>query len=515
MSTPGAGTLETLRKLDKEARLLEHSAAILSWDQETFMPERAVVERSQQLALLQGLVHQRNGSPEVGDALSQFIGDPREQWDPAVASQLRDTLSLEDVAFLREKHRQYRHAIRIPDELVTAMAEGASRSQGEWVHARRENEYSRFQPWLEKMVQYNQQLAEHLEYDDQPYDALLDQYEPGMKTAEVAAIFASLRGQLVELVGKIEGSAPVRTNFLATPFPVDLQEQFNNEIVSALGYELDRGRLDRSAHPFTTTLGSDDVRITTRYDEMLLLSAIFSTIHEVGHGLYELGVGESLRGTLLAEGTSLGIHESQSRLWENMIGRSRAFCSHWFPRLQKKFPAQLGQVSVDQFYHAANHVERSLIRVEADEVTYGLHIILRFELEQALINGDVLVRDLPEAWREKSKELLGIVPETDAQGVLQDVHWSMGAFGYFPTYALGNLYAAQFHEVLDRAVGGVSQLVAAGEYAPILQWLREHIHQYGRVKTAGDLVQDITGGPLNAQPFVTYLNDKYGEIYRF
>jgi carboxypeptidase Taq len=515
MTDSSSTTLDTLRKLDREARLLEHSAAVLSWDQETYMPEGAVVERSQQLALLQGLVHQRNRSQEIGDALSQFIGDPRKQWNPELSTELQQKLSVEDVAFLREKHRQYRHAIRVPDQLVHAMAEGASRSQGEWVRARRDNDYSRFQPWLEKMVRYNQELAEHLEYADQPYDALLDQYEPNMKTGEVATIFTALREQLIELVTKIENATPVDTTFLGGPFPVDLQEQFNTEILHSLGYELDRGRLDRSAHPFTTTLGSNDVRITTRYDQTLLLSSIFSTIHEIGHGLYELGVGETLRGTLLAEGTSLGIHESQSRMWENMIGRSQSFWSHWFPRLQETFPVQLGPVHLEQFYRAVNHVERSLIRVEADEVTYSLHIILRFELEQALINGDVSVSDLPEAWREKSKELLGVVPETDALGVLQDVHWSMGAFGYFPTYALGNLYAAQFYEALSAQVGDIPKRIGAGEYAPILRWLREHIHQYGRVKTAGELVQDITGGPLNAQPFVNYLTNKYRDIYHF
>jgi carboxypeptidase Taq len=316
------------------------------------------------------------------------------------------------------------------------------------------------------------------------------------------------------LVDRIRGAKQVDTSFLERSYPVNAQEELSRRVMGALGYDLSRGRLDRSAHPFTTTLGANDVRITTRFSEDMVTSGLFSTIHETGHALYELGVDETLDGTLLAEGTSLGIHESQSRMWENVIGRSRHFWRHWLPEMKQMFPTQLKGVSLEQFYRAINRVEPSLIRVEADEVTYSLHIIMRFELEQALIQGDLSVDDLPGAWREKSRLLLGVEPDTDAQGVLQDVHWSFGAFGYFPTYALGNLYAAQFLPVMEQRIDNLWDGVAEGRTDHILEWLRENIHRHGKVRSAGTLVQDITGDTLNPQYFLDYLNDKYGDIYQ-
>ncbi len=507
--------LKELRGLDREARLLEHVAATMSWDQETYMPEGAVDERAAQQSLLQGLIHERTSSQRVGELLGRWLHDPRAQWPAQGVSRTDgEDLSEVDLAFIREKHRQYRHAVSLPERLVREMAETASRSQNEWVLARKENDFSRFKPWLEKLIILNRETADCLGYSGVRYDALLDQYEPGVSTAEVKDVFASLRKSLVSLVQRISAAEQPDGSFLEQPFPVPQQVTFNEEVMTALGYDLRRGRMDRSAHPFTTTLGSDDVRITTRYDEKLLTSALFSTIHEVGHALYELGVGEELRGTLLAEGTSLGIHESQSRMWENMIGRSKPFWQHWLPRLQQIFPSELKNVDLERFYRAINRVAPSLIRVEADEVTYSLHIIMRFELEQALISGDLSTGDLPGAWREKSRDLLGVVPDTDAQGVLQDVHWSMGAFGYFPTYALGNLYAAQFLNVMERDLPLFRESVAQGNTAPVLDWLRRNIHRYGRVRSAAELVQQITGGPLDPAPFVAYLEKKYGELYR-
>lgn len=487
--------LAELRALDREARLLEHTAAILSWDQETGMPEGAVEERSEQLALLQSLVHQRDADPRVGELLDQL--DQLEESDP----------------FVREKRRQYEKQTRLPDRLVRELAETASRGQNVWVHARRDDDFASFAPWLEKLVAINREVADHLGYEETRYDALLDQYEPYATTAEVTRVFRELRQGLVPLVQRIGAAEQVETDFLRRGYPVDRQRAYSERLMNVLGYDLERGRLDLSAHPFTTTLGTSDVRITTRFDEHAPESGIFSTIHETGHALYELGTGKDLAGTLLAEGTSLGIHESQSRLWENMIGRSRPFWKAHLPALRELFPDQLGDVDPERFYRGINRVEPSLIRVEADEVTYSLHVILRFELEQALIAGDLPVAELPGAWREKMRDLLGIEPDTDAAGVLQDVHWSMGAFGYFPTYALGNLYAAQFLQVMEGEIPRMWETIAAGDTAPVLAWLRERIHRYGKVKSAGELIQEITGGPLKPEAFLDYLAAKYEDIY--
>jgi carboxypeptidase Taq len=513
--TTGTGSavrtaLARLKELDREARHLEHAAAAMSWDQETYMPRRAGDGRAEQQALLQSLVHERNTAPEVGELLAVAQSSASSDAAPGAAG---TDLDERDRAFLREKQRQYDHATRLPARLVRELAETGSRGQLAWIDARKENDFPRFRPWLEKLIDLSRELADALGHDGTRYDALLDQYEPYMTTAEVARVFAGLREGLVDLTERIAAAPQVDDSFLDASFDVDRQEEMSRRVMVALGYELDRGRLDRSAHPFTTTLGGHDVRITTRYDEKLLTSSLFSTIHETGHALYELGVDEALHGTLLAEGTSLGIHESQSRMWENMIGRSRPFWERWMPDLKELFPAKLADVPVEAFYRAVNKVEPSLIRVEADEVTYSLHIILRFELEQELINGDLAVADLPAAWNARMKEFLGVVPPTDALGVLQDVHWSFGAFGYFPTYALGNLYAAQFLDTMQRDLPAMRDDVAQGRTGAILEWLRTRIHRHGKARSAVQLVSEITGAELDPAHFLRYLNGKYGELY--
>jgi carboxypeptidase Taq len=510
--TAADGPVERLKKLDNEAVLLEHVAATISWDQETYMPQRAVEERAQQQALLQTLAHERNTAPEVGELLAAAGVDPGAD-ERDVPAALVEKLGEVDAAFLREKRRQYQHATRLPSRLVRELAETGSRGQNAWITARKEDDYQQFRPWLEKLIALSRETADALGHSGERYDALLDQFEPYMTTADVAHVFGTLRKGLVDLVKRIGEAPQVDDSFLNTRFDVDQQEEMSRRVMTALGYDLDRGRLDRSAHPFTTALGAHDVRITTRYDEELLTSSLFSTIHETGHALYELGVGEELHGTLLAEGTSLGIHESQSRMWENMIGRSRSFWQRWMPDLKAAFPQQLGEVPVESFYRAINKVQPSLIRVEADEVTYSLHIILRFELEQQLINGTLSVDDLPEAWNAKMEDLLGIVPPRNAEGVLQDVHWSFGAFGYFPTYALGNLYAAQFLKTMESSLPSMWEDVSVGKTGPILEWLRSNIHCHGKVRSAGQLVRGITGHDLDPSYFLSYLNDKYGELY--
>jgi carboxypeptidase Taq len=496
-----AKELAELKELDRESCLLEHTAAILSWDQETFMPEGAVEERAAQQSLLQGLVHRRNTADRVGELLDLLSENVLMEADES------------DRAFVREKRRQYEQATRVPPQLVRELAETASRGQHAWAAARKADDYEQFKPWLSRLLDLSREMADALGHEGNRYDALLDQYEPYARADDVTRVFEVLRKGLVDLVDRIRDARDVDTSFLQRPFPVDGQEKLSRLVMTALGYDLTRGRLDCSAHPFTTTLGGNDVRITTRYTEDMVISGLFSTIHETGHALYEQGVAEDLRGTLLAEGTSLGIHESQSRMWENVIGRSRQFWTHWLPQMKGMFPDQLDGVTVESFYRAINRVQPSLIRVEADEVTYSLHIIMRFELEQALLSGSLSVQDLPEAWREKSRALLGIEPTSAADGVLQDVHWSFGAFGYFPTYALGNLYAAQFVPVMEREIEGMWSGISQGRTEPILSWLRDRIHRYGKVRSAGDLVGEITGEALNPRYFLEYLNRKYGEIY--
>lgn len=502
IESDGAGSaLDELKSLDHESYLLERVSAILSWDQETGMPDKAVGERAEQLSLMQGIAHERTTSPRIGELLDTIESEN-------LAS------SETDRAFLREKRRQYEKATKLPTALVRELAQTASLGHNAWVEARAADEFGRFAPILGKLIELNRAVADHLGWEETPYDALLDQYEPYAKTAEVRETFATLRDGLVTLVREIGAAEQVDASFLSGEFPVAAQEAFSHEVATALGYDFERGLLDRSAHPFTTTLGSHDVRITTRYDAVYPASALFSTIHETGHALYELGIGEDIRGGVLAEGTSLGIHESQSRMWENIIGRSRAFWSHWLPRLKVHFPDALDEVDLERFYRAINRVEPSLIRVEADEVTYSLHVILRFELEQELIEGRLAVADLPAAWNERMEHFLGVVPPSDATGVLQDVHWSMGMFGYFPTYALGNLYAAQFYRVYERENPDAAAQVESGDTAPLLAWLRDRIHRFGRMKSATELVLDITGEPLNPTYFLEYLRGKYREVYR-
>ncbi len=500
MATPigsSADAIGRLKELDREARRFEHIGALLGWDRETGMPPRAIEERAHQEALISALHHEKITAPRVGELLERADA---EEGTP-------------DAAFLTVKRREYEKNTRVPTEFVKEMTELTSRAQAVWATARTENDFPAFEPFLDRIVEMNRRLSDYLGFQDHPYDALLDQYEPYATTAEIDRAFCDLEAGLVPLVAAIAEVRPPDDSFLRHRYPADGQERFSRELMVALGYDLERGRLDRSAHPFTTTLGAQDVRITTRYQEDFLQGSLFGTIHETGHALYELGMPAELQGTLLAEGTSLGVHESQSRLWENMIGRSRPFWIHWLPRLQAIFPTQLEGVSVDQFYRAVNRVAPSHIRVEADEVTYSLHVILRFRLEVALISGDLSVKDVPEAWRATSRALLGIAPESDSTGVLQDVHWSFGGFGYFPTYALGNLYAAQLLDVIQRDIPDLWDRVEEGDTSQVLAWLRSHVHAAGSTRRARELMKDVTGRPLGAESFLSYLTSKYGEIY--
>jgi len=499
--------LSRLKEITRKIYLLHHAAALLGWDQETNMPPAGVDERGEQLAVLEGYLHRTATDPEIGDLLSAVGADDHQPMGPP---ELPDG----DRRFLRFLYRQYSREVKLPESLVTEIARVSSKSMAVWNEARKKNQFDLFAPYLEKLLGLAVEKAKCIGYVENPYDPLLDEYEPWMKTAEAARVFSQLKGELATLLKEIRGAEQVREDFLRLPYRVEDQNLFARELLADLGFPMNRVRMDLSAHPFTTTLGVDDVRITTRYQENLVLSGLFSVIHEAGHAFYELGFGEAIRGNILANGTSLGIHESQSRMWENMIGRSRAFWNRYYPRFASRFPSQMEGIDRETLYRGVNKVQPSMIRVEADEVTYSLHIILRFEIEMKLITGALQVGDVPAYWNDTMEDLLGIRPATNAEGCLQDIHWSMGSFGYFPTYSLGNLYAAQFYRQMRKELSDLDGIVERGEFALILAWLRDRIHRHGSGKTAGELCVEITGKPLDTACFMEYLREKYSEIYR-
>lgn len=502
--------LERLRTLDADARLVQRIGAVLAWDQETYMPPAAIEERGDQIAFIEALAHDRQTSPEIGEHLA-VLGSTveRPEGDP--------TLPPLDRAYLRVMRRAYDQATRIPTELVAEMAKATSLSQAAWAKARETNDFGAFAPHLSKMVEFNKRIAACLEPSKPPYDVLLDRFEEGATEAGVKAVFTPLRDDLVQLMDKIRARPQVDDAFLHAACPADKQAKASEYLLAALSFDRDRGRMDTTAHPFTTTLGRDDVRITTRYVEDYFPSSAFSTIHECGHALYELGIDPApeYRRTGLADASSMAVHESQSRMWENMVGRSRGFWAKHLPEFQRMLAPVLDGVDLNAFYKAVNRVEPSLIRTEADEVTYGLHIILRFELESDLVAGRLAVADVPAAWNERMQRLLGVTPPNDAKGCLQDIHWSMGAIGYFPSYALGNLYAAQLWDAMKAQGLDPVAAVDKGDLASILAWLRDKVHKPGASMKPEDLLRSATGSGLDPSHFVRYLNHKYGEVYGF
>jgi carboxypeptidase Taq len=493
---------ERLKSLLARIDDLSSAADVLEWDQETYMPEGASETRAHQIATLRKLAHEYFTSDEIGRLLEELLpladnGDPLSN----------------EAAIVRVTRRDYDKALRLPPELVGELARSVARARQAWKTARATNDFSVFAPHLGKVVELNIQKAEALGYDDRIYDALLDQFEPGMKTAEVERVFGSLRAELVPIVQALAEREAPDDAFLHMHYDRQKQWDFGVDVIRQIGYDFNRGRQDISAHPFTTSFSINDVRITTRIREDYFPSAFFSTLHEAGHALYEQGISPELERTPLADGTSLGIHESQSRLWENQIGRSRMFWEYYYPRLQSVFPDPLGNVSLDQFYRAINRVQPSLIRVESDEVTYNLHIMVRFELENLMLESKVVIKDLPEIWNDKMEEYLGIRPTSNAEGILQDVHWSLGSIGYFPTYALGNLMAAQIFAQAERSISGLKEQIASGQFAPLVDWLRTHIHQFGRKLQASEILERVSGESLDARFWLDYVRQKYQGIY--
>lgn len=474
--------------------------ALLDWDQETYMPKRAAEDRANQIAMIAGLAHEKLTADELGTLLGRLEADGCGD-DYAAATNLR------------EVRREYDRAVKLPKALVQEIAKTSTLAKDAWVAARRDSQFSKFTPHLQRLLDLKRQVADLIGWETEPYDALMDEYEPGARAAEVQRVFDAVKAELVPLVAAIKDAPRQPDRSIRTrPCPRASQAAFNRQIVETMGLDLEAGRIDVSTHPFCTGLSPRDVRITTRYDENYMPMSLFGVMHEAGHALYEQGLDVAHNGTPMAQSTSLGIHESQSRLWENQVGRSRAFWQHFYPQLQEAFPA-LADVALDDWHFVINTVEPSLIRVEADEVTYGLHIMLRFDLERKMMRNEITVDDVPEAWNAGMTELLGVTPPDDARGCLQDIHWSMGIFGYFPTYALGNLYAAQFFDAAREALPDLAERIARGELLPLREWLRENVHRHGRRYRARELVKVVSGHELSHQPFIDYLNTKFKPLY--
>ena len=493
-----------LTRLLREAAVLGSCSNVLGWDEQTYMPSGGAEFRSEQLGMLAGMTHERATSPRIGELLSELessgdLGDP--DGDRAVN--------------VREARRSYNRATKLPRRLVEELSRTVPLSQQAWVKAREDAEFPVFLPWLEKMIGLKREEAQAIGYGDGvPYDALLDDYEPGMTTSEVSRVFGPLRDELVKLVSAIQHSPNhPNTEILKRHYPKTPQIVISEAASRMIGFDFTRGRIDASPHPFCSGFGPGDCRLTTRYHDHNFPSAFFGVLHESGHGIYEQGLPKDGFGLGLGQADSLGIHESQSRMWENFVGRSRSFWTYMFPTVREAFPVALGDVPFDDFYFAINDVNPSFIRVEADEVTYNLHIMLRFELEQLLVAGDLKPADVPGAWNEKFSQYFGLTVPNDSQGCLQDIHWSAGLLGYFPTYALGNMYSAQFFEAARRDLGDLDAAFAKGQFRPLKQWLNEKIHCHGKRYPAKRLVEIVTGQSLSHGPLVTHLKTKFGELY--
>lgn len=483
----------------KEANTLGSCAAVLGWDERTFMPRNGSAHRAEQLALLARLIHERITDPRIGDLI-------------AAASSV--TTTDDQKANLREIRRAYDRAVKLPTDLVEELARVTTQAQQAWTDARTSSDFSRFQTWLERIIVLKRREADAVGFRNHPYDALIDEFEPGTTTQSIKELFAALAADLAPLVSRLlSASKQPNRELLHRDYPVAAQEKLSRHVADKIGFNFQSGRLDVTTHPFCSGIGPGDCRLTTRYNPKHFNESFFGTLHEAGHGIYEQNLPQEHYGTPLGVAASFGIHESQSRLWENQVGRSRPFWEFFFPKAREAFPEALSGVALDDFHFAINDVQASFIRVEADEATYNLHIILRFELEQALMSGDLQAADLPAAWNEKFQKLLNLTPPDDARGCLQDIHWSFGGIGYFPTYTLGNLYAAQFMEQARSDLGDIDNEFSNGEFGRMKNWLTEKIHCQGQRYRAPELCERITGRPLSHQPFIAYLRNKFEPLF--
>lgn len=494
-----------LKNRIREVSAINSAAAVLSWDQQVYMPPGGAEARAVSLSALEELAHAKFTAPETGRLIDALYA-----WAQGLGE---DSF---EASYLRALKRDHEKAVKLPPEFVGEFSRATSEAINAWAKARAESDFEAFAPHLQKVLDLNLRKAQILGYKASPYDALLDLYEPGATKAELKPVFKELTAGLKPLIKEINARGSAVSNSLVRgEFDEEVQLKLANKIVAAMGYDFTRGRQDRSAHPFTTDFSVNDVRITTRTEKDYLPAAIYGSVHECGHALYGQGTPAGFDLTPLAGGASLGIHESQSRFWENIVGRSLPFCVWLLPLLREHFPGKFDAASPEQLYAAVNRSAPSLIRVEADEVNYNLHIMLRFEIETALLEGALKVEDAPEFWNAKMKEFFGLAPEKASDGILQDIHWSLGAMGYFPTYTLGNLVSAQLAAKMDKDIPGWRDLPAKGDFAPILGWLGKHVHAHGRKYLPARLLQKELGEGVKVEPFLRYVKEKYSKLYGF
>jgi carboxypeptidase Taq len=485
----------------KKIEYLNSASGVLAWDMRVGMPKKGVEHRGEVLGYLSGELYKLQTSEEMKNYIEYF----------------NDIEELDDItkAIVDNCRKNYDQTKKIPEEKYKKYVILTSSAEGAWEEAKDKSDFNIFKPYLEKVVAFNKEFVEYWGYEGNKYNTLLEFYEPGMTVEKLDIIFDELRNAIVELLEKINRSnVKPNPSFFMRSFHKKDQEAFGIFVLERMGYDFQAGRLDESMHPFTINFNNKDVRITTHYHENDFRSALFGSIHEGGHAIYEQDIPDELSGTLLGTGASMGIHESQSRFYENILGRGREFWQYFYPEARKRF-TQFDDISFEKFYEAINFVQPSLIRIEADELTYSLHIIIRYEIEKALINGDIEVKDLPEIWNKKYKEYLGVEPQNDAEGVLQDMHWSDGSFGYFPSYALGNLYGAQFFYKMLQDIPDLYDNIKQGELEVIHSWLKDNMHKYGSIYKPSDLIKKVTGEELSAKYFIDYLNKKYSDIYNF
>ncbi|MRH42449.1 carboxypeptidase M32 [Aquibacillus halophilus] len=483
----------------KEKSSYEEALSLIQWDLRTYAPKKGRQQRADVIGFLSQKLHHLSTS----DKMKNFIDELKGQTENIIIKHS-----------IEECEEDYNRNKKIPEQEYKEYIMLCTESETIWEEAREKNDFTLLQPYLEKLVDYNKKFAEYWGYEKNIYDALLHMYEPGVTTEVLDEVFPKLRNSLSNLLTQINQSTnkPDPT-ILQHHFPKDKQEQFSLEILKRMGYDFQAGRLDETVHPFAISLNANDVRVTTRYDEDDFRMAVFGTIHEGGHALYEQNISNSLAQTPLATGTSMGIHESQSLFWENLVARSEEFWTNHYQLFKSFAPDQFENVELQDFYRSINEVKASFVRIEADELTYCLHIMVRYELEKALINGEIEVKDLPELWNQKMEDYLGIRPNSDKNGILQDIHWSAGNFGYFPSYALGYMYAAQFHHSLTKTMD-VGKVIKDGDFGKVKDWLGINIHQYGKMKKPLQILNDVTGESLNPQYLVNYLTNKYSKIYQ-
>jgi carboxypeptidase Taq len=492
-----------LRRHLAELTDLRNALHLLQWDQQTMMPPRGAPLRADEIGTIERILHERFVSAETGRLL-----------DAAEDSLNGASPDSDEARLISVVKRRWEKARRVPTDLAADLARAASVGQEAWVDARARSDFAAFLPQLKHNVELKLRYVECFDDFDNAYDVLLDDFEPRLRSAEVTALFAALKDELVPLIAAIaDRPDAVDDSCLHGSFPLERQRRLVIAVLERMGFDRASWRLDDTVHPFASGLGAGDVRITTRWDETFLPMGLFGAMHECGHGLYEAGIAAELQRTPLGTGESLGLHESQSRMWENMVGRGRPFADYLAPTVAEMFGGPLASLDPDTFYRAVNRVQPTFIRVEADEATYNLHIILRFELEQELINGAIAVEDLPAAWNERVERYFGLTVPDDARGVLQDVHWAAGLFGYFPTYAIGNLVAGQLWQRVRDDLPDLDASLSAGDLTPLREWLRENVHRHGAKWAAGEVVQRLTGAPIAVDPFIAYLKAKLAGIY--